>query len=127
MAEYSGRDRVACLQEIERLLSEGKKGNIIKVYVENFKYFNDTFGYENGEQMLKDIDEYLAEATGRTVYRYVGVEFVKHPGRDDAGQSGGSVGRDPVTVLAHVERRRNRMSLPGTDRHDRFSGYRAVP
>lgn len=76
MAEYSGRDRVACLQEIERLLSEGKKGNIIKVYVENFKYFNDTFGYENGEQMLKDIDEYLAEATGRTVYRYVGVEFV---------------------------------------------------
>ena len=33
-------------------------------------------GYENGEQMLRDVADYLAEATGRTVYKFVGVEFV---------------------------------------------------
>ena len=76
MAENSANDRKACMQEVERLLINGQKGTIIKIYLENFKYFNETFGYENGEQMLRDVADYLAEVSGRTVYRYVGVEFV---------------------------------------------------
>ena len=76
MSENMVNDRKACMQEVERLLMNGKKGTIVKIYLENFKYFNETFGYENGEQMLLDVADYLAEVSGRTVYRYVGVEFV---------------------------------------------------
>ena len=76
MSENNVNDRKACMQEVERLLVNGQKGTIIKIYLENFKYFNETFGYENGEQMLLDVADYLAEVSGRTVYRYIGVEFV---------------------------------------------------
>ena len=77
MADYLISGRKACMKKFADLLSAGnEKGHILKVYLENFKYFNDTFGYDNGERMLEDVAEYLAEVTGRTVYRFVGVEFV---------------------------------------------------
>ncbi|MBR0165068.1 MAG: EAL domain-containing protein [Lachnospiraceae bacterium] len=76
MSDYLESGRKACMKRFDEILSSGEKGTVIKVYLENFKYFNDTFGYDNGEQMLEDIAEYLAEVTGRTVYRFVGVEFV---------------------------------------------------
>ena len=62
----------------EAIRGEGKKkkGAIIKLYIENFKLFNDTFGYDYGGLLLEEIARFMAGTLNADVYRYAGVEFI---------------------------------------------------
>ncbi|MCL2034256.1 MAG: EAL domain-containing protein [Oscillospiraceae bacterium] len=66
---------------IERLteLIEGKsksKGVVVKLYLEDFKEFNETFGFQFGEMFLQKIARYLISLKDADVYRTAGVEFI---------------------------------------------------
>ena len=76
MSDYLENGRTACMERLNQAIHSEKRVAVLKLYLENFKYFNDTFGYESGERMLEDVAAYLEEVTGTTVYRYIGVEFV---------------------------------------------------
>lgn len=76
-AEASGEGRAACLNRLEELLgSPSSKGVVLKLYLENFKSLNKTFGYEYCEELLSQIREYLGELAEGSIYRYIGVEFI---------------------------------------------------
>jgi len=49
---------------------------VIKLYLEDFKDFNETFGFHFGEMFLRKIARYLASLEGADVYRTAGVEFI---------------------------------------------------
>ena len=51
------------------------KGMILKLYIENFRQLNETFGYDYCEALLDQIISYLEQVSHNTVYRYIGVEF----------------------------------------------------
>ena len=76
MSEYFENGRKACMKKMKELLINGRKASVLKVYIENFKYFNDTFGYESCERMLEDVRLFLEAVSGAAVYRFIGVEFV---------------------------------------------------
>lgn len=70
-------NRAACLKALEELFSERKKkGFVLKLNLENFKLFNDTFGHEYGDLLLKTIANYLYTQSKGKTYRYNGVEFL---------------------------------------------------
>jgi diguanylate cyclase (GGDEF)-like protein len=64
--------------KLTEILGSGKKkkGAVIQLHLEEFKSFNDTFGYEFGGLFLKEIAKYLCEIKGADVYRIAGVDFV---------------------------------------------------
>ena len=71
--------RLVCTKKLESLFEEQKrksKGIVMKLYLENFKFFNDTFGYHYGGLLLREIAKYLCTIPGADVYRYTGVEFL---------------------------------------------------
>lgn len=69
-----------CLKRLDSLLggdgAKKEKGAVIKVYLENFKSFNDTFGYHFGGLFIQEIGRFLSEIRGAEVYRTAGVEFI---------------------------------------------------
>lgn len=67
-----------CFEKLDSLLSANKKGKgaVIKLHMENFKSFNDMFGFHFGELMLKEIVGFLKQRKGAQLYRTAGVEFV---------------------------------------------------
>lgn len=72
-------NRVRCLEHLQRVLAASgarRKGAVLKLYLENFKQLNDTFGYDYCEKLLEEISAYLRRAAGCEVYRYIGVEFI---------------------------------------------------
>ena len=76
-AEPSGDGRALCLQRLEETLSSpSSKGVVLKLYLENFKSLNKSFGYEYCEELLSQIKGYLGEVTEGNIYRYIGVEFI---------------------------------------------------
>ena len=76
-AEPSGDGRALCLQRLEETLSTpSSKGVVLKLYLENFKSLNKSFGYEYCEELLSQIKGYLGEVTEGNIYRYIGVEFI---------------------------------------------------
>ncbi len=85
MAEILENGRNACMKKLEEIFESGRRASILKIYIENFKYFNDTFGYENGEGMLESVGKFLETISGTTVYRFIGVEFVII--KEDFGQA----------------------------------------
>ena len=52
------------------------KGVVMKVYLENFKNLNKSFGYDYCEALLAQITDYLNGVSGSRVFRYIGVEFM---------------------------------------------------
>ena len=48
----------------------------MKVYLENFKNLNKSFGYDYCEALLAQITDYLNGVSGSRVFRYIGVEFM---------------------------------------------------
>lgn len=66
-----------CVEYLDGLLSTGRpRGAVAKLYLENFKLINDTFGHDFGEQMLEHIYTFLEELEGVQPLRYGGVEFL---------------------------------------------------
>ena len=68
----------------ERMMGLGRRYTIAMVDVDRFKSFNDTYGHDLGDQVLKMVARKLAEVGGGgTAYRYGGEEFtVLFPGKD---------------------------------------------
>jgi len=60
----------------EALLNLGRKYTIAMIDVDHFKKFNDTYGHDTGDQVLKLIASKLGQMDGGArVYRYGGEEF----------------------------------------------------
>lgn len=75
--DNSSEGRAACMNRLESILGvSSSKGMVLKLYLENFKSLNKTFGYDYCEELLSQIKSYLAEVAGSNLYRYIGVEFI---------------------------------------------------
>lgn len=59
----------------ERLAQSGWKLAIAMVDVDFFKKFNDRYGHDNGDQVLRAVARELAHTRGAMAYRYGGEEF----------------------------------------------------
>lgn len=70
--------REPCVDALTEILGAGKKkkGAVIKLHLEDFKAFNDTFGYEFGGRFLQEISRFLCMIEGADVYRVAGVEYI---------------------------------------------------
>lgn len=68
--------RPECTEHLDRLFASRSKGVVLKLYLDNFKNLNKTFGYDYCEELLSQITKYLTEEAGAFVYRYIGVEFI---------------------------------------------------
>lgn len=83
-------NRMAFTERIERLSKGSESGGVLAVAVDDFKLFNQTFGQENGDKLLRKIADYLTEiAPGKTCYRYGGDIFaiiIKKAGEDTVYQ-----------------------------------------
>jgi len=67
----------------ERLKGLGKQYAIAMIDVDHFKKFNDVYGHDIGDEVLKMVAKHIGEITGGgSAYRYGGEEFcVVFPGR----------------------------------------------
>jgi len=67
----------------DAMINLGKKYAIAMFDIDHFKKFNDTYGHEAGDQVLKLVATRLNGAFGRNAYRYGGEEFtVVFPGKN---------------------------------------------
>ncbi|HEX5792947.1 MAG TPA: GGDEF domain-containing protein [Rheinheimera sp.] len=64
--------RRALFSHLSRL---GRRSAITMLDVDHFKKFNDTYGHDVGDQVLKLLGSILASERGLTAYRYGGEEF----------------------------------------------------
>ena len=71
-------NRPLCIEKMSEAIqtSSKAKGAFVKMYIENFKTFNNAFGYEYGGMLLNEVAHYLSEELCADVYRYGGVEFI---------------------------------------------------
>ena len=75
--DAASEGRAACMNRLETLLgAPSSKGVVLKLYLENFKSLNKTFGYDYCEELLSQIKSYLKEVAEGNIYRYIGVEFI---------------------------------------------------
>lgn len=66
----------------DAMLNLGRKYAIAMMDIDHFKKFNDTYGHEAGDQVLRLVASKLNSAFGRNAYRYGGEEFtVVFPGK----------------------------------------------
>lgn len=72
--------RRALLGHLSRL---GKRSSITMLDVDHFKKFNDTWGHDVGDQVLKLIASILSKTRGVKAYRYGGEEFTLVFNHDD--------------------------------------------
>jgi diguanylate cyclase (GGDEF)-like protein len=101
----------------EQLAALGSRYAIAMVDVDHFKKFNDTFGHDIGDQVLKMVAARIARVGGGgKAFRYGGEEFtVLFPGQDTED------------AIPHLETLREEiesygMALRGTDRPARTKG-----
>jgi predicted signal transduction protein with EAL and GGDEF domain len=68
----------ACKMALDRLMLafRQKKGVVVKIYLEDFKSFNDMFGMPFGDMLIREITRFLCSIEGADVYRSAGVEFI---------------------------------------------------
>lgn len=89
-SEPDGEGRAACLKKLGEVLNApSSRGVVLKLYLENFKILNKTFGYAYCEELLSQIREYLDGLGAGAVYRYIGVEFVMVLEHFSEGQASG--------------------------------------
>ncbi|MDO5601145.1 MAG: GGDEF domain-containing phosphodiesterase [Oscillospiraceae bacterium] len=68
----------ACKEALAGLLSSAssrKKASVFKLHLENFKLFNDTFGYHYGDMLIENIGAFL-DGLSAEVFHYTGVDFI---------------------------------------------------
>ncbi len=65
-------NRRAYDEALERL---GRGFSIAMIDIDHFKKFNDTWGHETGDEVLRFVARFLDENAGAKVYRYGGEEF----------------------------------------------------
>lgn len=101
----------------ERLAALGNRYAIAMLDVDHFKKFNDTYGHDLGDQVLKMMASHIANVGGGgKAYRYGGEEFtILFPGKD------------ADEVIPHLEALREevesyRLALRGTDRPRKAKG-----
>jgi len=68
----------ACMDRISAMVREQgrKKGAVVKLYLSNFRTYNDSFGYAFGGTLINEISTYLRSIEGVTTYHIRGVEFI---------------------------------------------------
>lgn len=72
----------------ERLARSAGKISIAMVDVDHFKRFNDRYGHESGDRVLKVVSQQLRRCRGGSAYRYGGEEFaIVFEGRQVGGAS----------------------------------------
>lgn len=64
--------RRALMSHLNRL---GRRSAVCMLDVDHFKKFNDTYGHDVGDQVLKLLGSLLSQIKGLTAYRYGGEEF----------------------------------------------------
>lgn len=64
--------RRALLSHLRRL---NRRGAVVMLDVDHFKKFNDTYGHDVGDQVLKLLGSLFTKASGFKAYRYGGEEF----------------------------------------------------
>lgn len=71
---------VSIQNEIEKLIRSDSKFAVCLIDIDNFKSFNDRYGYEMGDKLIKETASLIVEVFSefRTLYRFVG-----HIGGDD--------------------------------------------
>ena len=75
--ELESPNSLLCLEALGKILQEKKThGAILKLYLENFKLFNDTFGRDYAEMFLRQVIGFLREIEGAELFRSGGVEFI---------------------------------------------------
>lgn len=68
----------ACKEALGALLASAqtrKKASVFKLHLENFKLFNDTFGYHYGDLLIEHIGAFLNEFSVQ-LFHYTGVDFI---------------------------------------------------
>lgn len=71
--------RNSCYDYLNMLMTDPDRrtsGTAVKIYIENFKRFNEVFGYDYCEELLRQILDYLRHMTGRRVHHFIGVEYI---------------------------------------------------
>ena len=101
----------------ERLAGLGKRYTIAMLDVDHFKKFNDTYGHDLGDQVLKMVAVQIGGVGGGgKAFRYGGEEFtVLFPGKD-AGEA------QPYLEQLRKEIEAYRIALRGTDRPKKSKG-----
>jgi diguanylate cyclase (GGDEF)-like protein len=101
----------------ERLAGLGSRYAIAMADVDHFKSFNDTYGHDLGDQVLKMVAAHIADVGGGgKAYRYGGEEFtILFPGKDAA---------EAIPYLEALRRdiEAYRLALRSTDRPKRAKG-----
>jgi len=103
----------------EMMLNLGKKYTIAMIDVDRFKKFNDTFGHETGDQVLKMIASQLGKLSGGArTFRYGGEEFTAI-----------FAGKSLNNSIPHIEKFRKAVEsrpfiVRDSERHRRDANYR---
>lgn len=74
-----------------RLRGLGERYALAMVDVDHFKKFNDTYGHEAGDQVLRMVGEQLQTVRGAKAYRYGGEEFTLVFGNQDVPSATGEL------------------------------------
>jgi len=76
-------------QEIKRSQRNNKKFSLIMMDIDNFKSFNDTYGHQLGDRVLKDVAAVAKKISraGDIAARYGGEEFIMILPETDSGQA----------------------------------------
>jgi diguanylate cyclase (GGDEF)-like protein len=101
----------------ERLAGLGNRYTIAMADVDHFKKFNDTYGHDLGDQVLKMVAARIAEVDGGgKAYRYGGEEFtIVFPGKEAAEAM-------PYLEVLRREVEAYRLALRGSDRPKKSKG-----
>ncbi|MEG1577801.1 MAG: EAL domain-containing protein [Oscillospiraceae bacterium] len=69
-------NRQSFAADIEKIGKKGERGFVLTASLDDFKFFNQTFGQKNGDILLRKVAEYFVSISrDKTVYRYGGDTF----------------------------------------------------
>ncbi|MEG2679027.1 MAG: EAL domain-containing protein [Oscillospiraceae bacterium] len=69
-------NRQSFTADIEKISKKGDRGFVLTASLDDFKFFNQTFGQRSGDMLLRKVAEYFVSISpDKTVYRYGGDTF----------------------------------------------------